>query len=144
MSTSELAGKDCVPCKGGVPPLAGDEIARLLEQVDGWSAERDHHITKTIEFPDFAGALAAVNRIGEIAEQQGHHPDLYLAWGKVRVDTFNMRRRSQASSCSLAGGVDTDASRHASTRACSRIGFRASDWMRRCLGHTRFDAQRPR
>ncbi|MCH8852236.1 MAG: 4a-hydroxytetrahydrobiopterin dehydratase [Planctomycetes bacterium] len=88
MSTSELAGKDCVPCKGGVPPLAGDEIARLLEQVDGWSAERDHHITKTIKFPDFVQALAAVNRIGEIAEQQGHHPDLYLAWGKVRVDTW--------------------------------------------------------
>ncbi len=88
MSTSELAGKDCVPCKGGVPPLAGDEIARLLEQVDGWSAERDHHITKTIKFPDFALALAAVNRIGAIAEQQGHHPDLYLTWGKVRVDTW--------------------------------------------------------
>ena len=88
MSTSELAGKDCVPCKGGVPPLAGDEIARLLAQVDGWSAERDHHITKTIKFPDFAQALDAVNRIGEIAEQQGHHPDLYLTWGKVRVDTW--------------------------------------------------------
>ena len=88
MGTSELAGKDCVPCKGGVPPLAGDEIARLLGQVDGWSAERDHHITKTIEFPDFVQALAAVNRIGEIAEQQGHHPDLYLTWGKVRVDTW--------------------------------------------------------
>ncbi len=88
MSTSELAGKDCVPCKGGVPPLAAGEIARLLAQVDGWSSERDHHITKTIKFRDFVQALAAVNRIGEIAEQQGHHPDLYLAWGKVRVDTW--------------------------------------------------------
>jgi 4a-hydroxytetrahydrobiopterin dehydratase len=88
MGTSDLAGKECVPCKGGVPPLAGDEIARLLAQVDGWSAERDHHITKTIKFPDFVQALATVNGIGEIAEEQGHHPDLYLTWGKVRVEIW--------------------------------------------------------
>ena len=88
MSASELAGKQCVPCKGGVPPLSHDRIAELLLQLDGWSAERGHHITRTLTFADFAQALDAVNKIGAIAEEQGHHPDIYLAWGKVRVDTW--------------------------------------------------------
>ena len=85
---ADLAQKACVPCKGGVPPLRGDEITVLLGQVDGWSAEREHHITRTFKFPDFVLALAAVNKIGDIAEEQGHHPDFYLTWGKVRVDIW--------------------------------------------------------
>ncbi len=85
---SELAKKDCVPCRGGVPPLSGDRVAELLGQLDGWTAEREHHLTRTYGFPDFAGALAFVNRIGAVAEQQGHHPDLFLAWGKVRVEVW--------------------------------------------------------
>ncbi len=85
---SELAKKECVPCRGGVPPLGADLVAGLLKQVDGWTAEGNHHITKTHKFTDFAQALALVNRVGAIAEQQGHHPDLYLAWGKVRIDIW--------------------------------------------------------
>ncbi len=85
---SELAKKDCVPCRGGVPPLSGDRVAELLGQLDGWTAERAHHLTRTYAFPDFAEALAFVNRIGAVAEQQGHHPDLFLAWGKVRVEVW--------------------------------------------------------
>ena len=82
----ELAAKTCLPCRGDVPPLAGEEINRLLGQLQGWTAEHNHHITKTYEFPDFAQALAFVNEVGALAEQQGHHPDLYLTWGRVRVD----------------------------------------------------------
>ena len=85
---SDLAQKECVPCKGGVSALRGDGITALLEQVPGWSAEREHHITRSFNFPDFVQALAAVNKIGEIAERQGHHPDLFLTWGKVRVDIW--------------------------------------------------------
>ena len=85
---SELAKKDCVPCRGGVPSLTGDRIAELLGQRDGWTAEQEHHLTKTYAFPDFAEALAFLNRIGAIAEQQGHHPDLYLVWGKVRGEVW--------------------------------------------------------
>ena len=85
---SELAQKECVPCRGGVPPLAAEEVARLLAQVDGWTAEQNHHITKTYKLRNFVEALALVNRIGAIAEQQNHHPDLYLTWGKVRVDIW--------------------------------------------------------
>ncbi len=88
MSTFELAQKECVPCKGGIPPLKGDEIGGLLKQLNGWTAEKEHHLSKTFKFPDFAQALAAVNNIGAIAEEQGHHPDLLLTWGKVRVDIW--------------------------------------------------------
>jgi 4a-hydroxytetrahydrobiopterin dehydratase len=85
MSSTDLARKECVPCKGGIPPLKSDDIARYLRQVDGWRVEQDHHLLKEYTFPDFLQALAATNRIGHLAEEQGHHPDLTLAWGKVGV-----------------------------------------------------------
>ncbi len=82
--TSELAQKECVPCKGGVPPLERPEIDELLGKLDdGWKAVDEHHLEKTYEFKDFAEALDFTNRVGEIAERESHHPDIYLAWGKV-------------------------------------------------------------
>lgn len=81
----ELASKNCVPCRGGVPPLKGQELVALQEQVEGWNVIEQHHIAKTYKFPDFRKALEFVNRVGEVAEEQGHHPDIYLAWGKVEV-----------------------------------------------------------
>jgi 4a-hydroxytetrahydrobiopterin dehydratase len=84
----DLADKACVPCRGGVPPLLAEDVARLLERIDGWDAPENHHLTKTWKFPDFAGALAFVNRIGALAEEQGHHPDVWLTWGRVRVDLW--------------------------------------------------------
>jgi 4a-hydroxytetrahydrobiopterin dehydratase len=80
-----LAEKRCVPCRGGVPPLGRGEIEGLLAQVPGWQAVDDHHLTRTYTFPDFRTALDFVNRAGAVAEEQGHHPDLYLSWGKVGV-----------------------------------------------------------
>jgi len=82
---SDLASKTCVPCRGGVPPVKGAELDALLRQVSGWSVVNEHHLTKTYKFPDFRQALAFVNRVGEIAEEQGHHPDIFLAWGKVEI-----------------------------------------------------------
>jgi 4a-hydroxytetrahydrobiopterin dehydratase len=83
---SELAQKECVPCRGGVPPLGGEEIDRLKSQLHpAWEVKNGHHLERTYRFPDFKEALAFVNRIGELAEEQGHHPDLYLAWGLVRI-----------------------------------------------------------
>jgi 4a-hydroxytetrahydrobiopterin dehydratase len=84
----QLHEKECVPCKGGVPPLPPGEVAKLLAQVDGWQAPRDHQLTKTFKFPDFKSALAFVNRVGAMAEAQNHHPDLHLAWGKVVVEIW--------------------------------------------------------
>jgi 4a-hydroxytetrahydrobiopterin dehydratase len=80
-----LAQKHCVPCRGGVPPLKGAELETLKNQVTGWQVVEEHHLTKTYTFPDFLKALDFVNRAGAIAEQEGHHPDLYLSWGKVGV-----------------------------------------------------------
>lgn len=80
-----LSKKECVPCKGGIPPLKGDELEQLKEQVDGWDVVEEHHIMKTFKFPNFVKALAFVNKVGEIAEAQGHHPDIFLTWGKARI-----------------------------------------------------------
>lgn len=83
--SSGLAEKNCVPCRGGVPPLKGRELAELEKQVEGWTVVEEHHLRKTFKFPDFRRALEFVNRVGELAEQQGHHPDIFLAWGKVGI-----------------------------------------------------------
>jgi len=82
---SALASKTCVPCRGGVPPLQGAELAALAKQVDGWAVVEEHHVTRTFKFPDFRQALNFVNKVGELAEEQGHHPDIYLAWGKAEI-----------------------------------------------------------
>lgn len=82
---SDLAQKQCIPCRGGVPPLKGAELQALAGKVQGWRVVEDHHITKSWKFPDFSDALAFVNRVGALAEEQGHHPDLFLAWGRVDV-----------------------------------------------------------
>ena len=83
-----LTAKTCVPCRGGVPPLKGQELEALREQVEGWQVVEGHHLSKTYKFPDFRQALAFVNRAGELAEEQGHHPDLHLSWGKVQADIW--------------------------------------------------------
>lgn len=82
---SSLAEKTCIPCRGGVPPLKGEELQKLARQVEGWEVVNEHHVKKTFKFPDFRGALAFVNKVGELAEEQGHHPDISLAWGKAEI-----------------------------------------------------------
>ena len=87
MPSGDLASKSCVPCRGGVPPLAGAELERLLVELgpNGWRAVDGHHLEKEYPFKDFVSALAFVNKVGAEAEAQGHHPDVYLAWGTVRI-----------------------------------------------------------
>lgn len=85
---TELSSKNCVPCRGGVPPLAGKELENLSNQVPRWNVVNGHHITRLFKFPDFRQALAFVNKVGEVAEQQGHHPDILLSWGKAEVTTW--------------------------------------------------------
>jgi len=82
---SDLAAKHCQPCEGGTPPLKGAELDRLMGQLQSWSLVDGKRIEKEYRFPDFRQALDFVNKLGEAAEQEGHHPDLYLTWGKVRV-----------------------------------------------------------
>ncbi len=82
---SELATKTCVPCRGGVPPLKGQQLTELHRQVPQWQVVKEHHLTREFKFPDFRHALDFVNRVGEVAEQQGHHPDILLTWGRAEV-----------------------------------------------------------
>ena len=85
---SELAKRDCVPCRGGVPPLEGSALEDLLAQVEGWRIDENGHLSKRFDFANFAEALDFVNEAGTIAEAQNHHPDLHLAWGKVVVEIW--------------------------------------------------------
>jgi 4a-hydroxytetrahydrobiopterin dehydratase len=68
--------------------LGRDEVERYLAEVEDWRSVEDHHITKTYRFKDFAGALAFVNAVGALAEQENHHPDVHLSWGEVRLDVW--------------------------------------------------------
>ena len=87
--SSDLAQKACVPCRGGVPPLAGRELADLQAALGGgWRAVDEHHLEKEFGFEDFRSALDFTNRVGELAEEQGHHPDFYLSWGRVRIQIW--------------------------------------------------------
>ena len=85
---SELASKTCVPCRGGIPPLAGPELEALARQVPLWKVVEGHHLTRNFAFKDFLQALAFVNKVGALAEEQGHHPDILLAWGKAEITTW--------------------------------------------------------
>jgi 4a-hydroxytetrahydrobiopterin dehydratase len=83
---SELAAKPCVPCSGDVPPLKGAALSELHNQLNNdWQVVEAHHLEKAYTFQDFRSALDFTNRVGELAEEVGHHPDLYLTWGKVKV-----------------------------------------------------------
>ena len=81
-----LTSKKCVPCAGGIEPLKGDMIKALLSELDNdWQVIDEHHLEKEFKFKNFADALDFVNKVGQLAEQENHHPDIYLAWGRVRL-----------------------------------------------------------
>ncbi len=82
---SLLSEKTCVPCRGGTPPLKGEPLHSFSHQLPNWEVMHEHHITRTFAFPDFKQALDFVNRVGALAEKQGHHPDIFLAWGKAQI-----------------------------------------------------------
>jgi 4a-hydroxytetrahydrobiopterin dehydratase len=81
----------CVPCRGGVPTLTDAEITELLPEVPEWrvtEVDGVKRIERAFAFPDFREAMAFAVRVGDLAEAEGHHPDLHVAWGKVRVETW--------------------------------------------------------
>jgi 4a-hydroxytetrahydrobiopterin dehydratase len=83
-----LEAKTCVPCRGGVPPLKGKELAEIHQQLPDsadWNVVNEHHLTRAFTFPNFKQALDFVNRVGTLAEEQGHHPDILLTWGKAEI-----------------------------------------------------------
>jgi 4a-hydroxytetrahydrobiopterin dehydratase len=82
-----LADRKCAPCQGGTPPLKGSALRKLHAQINpAWVVLEENRLSRAFKFPNFALALAFVNRVGALAEEEGHHPDIYLSWGKVRVE----------------------------------------------------------
>ena len=91
---SDLASRTCEPCRSGAIPLQGDEIHALLVHVDpGWEGINEHHLRREFRFKNFAEALAFANRVGALAEQQFHHPDIHIAWGRVVLEIWTHKVR---------------------------------------------------
>ena len=82
---SELAERQCVPCRGGVPPMKGEQINEMSSQLPDWQVINEHHLQRSYRFKDFRETLDLVNRVGELAEEQGHHPDICFGWGKADI-----------------------------------------------------------
>ncbi|KKR51149.1 MAG: hypothetical protein UT84_C0002G0010 [Candidatus Curtissbacteria bacterium GW2011_GWA1_40_16] len=86
----DLASKKCVPCEGGTPPMPRGDAEALLAHVLGWEIldEGVLKIKRNFKFKDFKSALSFVNKVGAIAEEEGHHPDIEFGWGKARISLF--------------------------------------------------------
>lgn len=85
----DLTVKHCIPCSGNTPKLSSSEITTYSRQLNSlWSIVEDHHLTRHYDFDDFKSALAFTNALGDLAEAEGHHPDIFLAWGKVEITLF--------------------------------------------------------
>ena len=84
-----LADRKCVPCQGGTPPLKGEALTRLAGRIDpAWQVVDEHHLSRTYKFKNFAEALAFVDRVGALAEREGHHPEICFTWGRARIELF--------------------------------------------------------
>ena|ERR1700722_11512863 len=86
---SELAKKECKPSQGGTPPLKGEVLKKMLNALGGgWQVLDEQKLEKEYKFPNFAEALKFVNRVGEVAEKENHHPDIYFTWGQARIQIW--------------------------------------------------------
>jgi 4a-hydroxytetrahydrobiopterin dehydratase len=95
MNTCNLSNKHCVPCKGGVPSIKGEALELFLRQLGGgWKVVEEHHLEKEYFFKDFKEALAFTNKAGAIAEEEGHHPDILLSYGKVKMQIWTHKINS--------------------------------------------------
>jgi len=84
-----LAEKECKPCQGGVPPLVGEELQQLQDELgNDWQVIDGHHLEKEYSFKNFAEALEFTNKVGALAEEIFHHPDIFLTWGKVKISIW--------------------------------------------------------
>jgi 4a-hydroxytetrahydrobiopterin dehydratase len=89
-----LADQQCIPCRGGVPPMERIRAEELLRELhDGWRLNADGHLDRTYSFANFVEAMAFANKVADIAESEGHHPDLHIAWGKCTVEIWTHKIR---------------------------------------------------
>ena len=89
---SDLANKKCIPCEGNIPAFDISEIHKYLKKIDGWEVKKDEknnfYIIKEFKFENFLKSQSFVNKVGEIAENEGHHPDIFFGWGYAKVKIF--------------------------------------------------------
>ena len=85
---ARLCDLSCKACRGGVGAMKGEKLAEYHRQVPDWDVVEEHHLARTLKFPDFATALAFVNRVGELAEAEGHHPHISFTWGRVKIEVW--------------------------------------------------------
>ena len=89
---SELADKKCVPCEGNIPPFKIDEIHKYLKKIDGWdvksNVDKSFYLIKNFRFKNFIESQNFVNKVGNIAEEENHHPDISFGWGYCKVKIF--------------------------------------------------------
>lgn len=83
--SGELTAKKCVPCEGGMPPMSAEDTNKYLSQVMGWELIENKKIKKEFKFKDFKGSLDFVNKIGAVAEEEQHHPNITILYNKVRT-----------------------------------------------------------
>lgn len=84
-----LVNKACIPCQGGVPPLPAEEVQKLLKEVGkNWILNQEGHLYKEYTFKDFKSTMNFANKVAEISEKEGHHPDLRIAWGKCAIEIW--------------------------------------------------------
>ena len=85
--TSDLTQKYCVACEAGTPPMSIEEAERLVEQVPGWELKpEEKKLVRRFKFKDFRQSMAFVNKVADLAESEGHHPDIYISWNRVRLE----------------------------------------------------------
>ena len=89
---TDLADKKCIPCEGGIPSFDKTEINKYLKKVDGWDVKNDkdeiYYLIKEFKFKNFLESQNFINKVGEIAEKEGHHPDISFGWGYAKVKIF--------------------------------------------------------
>ena len=89
---TDLADKKCIPCEGGIPSFNITEIHKYLKMVDGWKVEKDdseiYYLLKEFKFKNFLESQAFINKVSEIAETEGHHPDIIFGWGYAKVKIY--------------------------------------------------------
>jgi 4a-hydroxytetrahydrobiopterin dehydratase len=84
----DLLNEKCVPCEGGIPPLSNEKEEKYMKKIEGWTLIREgiHRIKKDFFFEDFKGSMNFVNQVAELAESEGHHPDIYIFYDKVVLE----------------------------------------------------------